>query len=96
MAKKKSSQASLSADEALALCKRFQGYDGAAKFMREHGLVNPQTNRPFTKAGVKRAAMRASGFSAWRASRERERADTEKEFKRIARLAQRAKRERKE
>lgn len=70
--------------EALSLCKRFNGYDGATKYLEEQGLKNPETGKPFSKHYVRYAASKAAGFDAWRAKREGERDETAKEFRRIA------------
>lgn len=82
----------LEPDILLALCKKLDGYDGAIKYLADQGLKNPKTSKPFTKHAIIYTVRKAKGFEEWRKSREKERTDTTKEFKRIAmkRLAHQA------
>jgi hypothetical protein len=71
----------------LRLCKKFSGYDGAMKALRDEGFVNPSTNKPFTKHALIYASKKANGYDDWRIEREKERANVVSEFKRIAKVA---------
>ena len=75
----------LDPDLMLALCRKFSGYDGAVRQLAEDGLKNPRTGKPYTKHAVRCAAMKAAGYAEWRREREKERSDTAREFRRIAR-----------
>jgi len=85
--KRKRREPLLDPELVMALCQKFQGYNGAVKALADGGFVNPATNRPFTKHAIIYASRKAKGYDEWRVEREKERADIVSEFKRIAKSA---------
>ena len=74
----------LDPDMVLQLCKACHGYDGVVKALAEKDFLNPTTKKPFTKHAIIYAAKKAPGWKEWNHTRQQERLDTAKEFKRIA------------
>lgn len=68
MAKKRSPGpgTALDPEKVFILVQKFGGYAEAANHLAEKGVLNPRTQKPYSKHIVKYSARKAKGFERWK------------------------------